>query len=134
MNNSNSNNNTREVLEHLGSSSDLYKLLRRKEKYSEFIDWTFEEHFKFFKSELAELEEWIKNNDIENIQEEFLDVIYMIWQISNKLNKEWFLDWIDTKKHSEKIYSRSPNLEAWEKISRETEDKVWYILKNKDKK
>jgi len=38
MNNSNSNNNTREVLEHLGSSSDLYKLLRRKEKYSEFID------------------------------------------------------------------------------------------------
>lgn len=121
-------NNTKEVIDIL-QNTDLYKLLRRKEQYSEFIDWTYKEHFKTLFDEIRELKEWIMKKDTKNIQEEFSDVIYMIWQLANKLNKDWYLKWLDFKNHSNKIYERSPQLKTWEKVSREKENIIWQINK-----
>ena len=121
-------NNTKDVRNHL-NGSELYKLLRRKEKYSEFIDWTYKEHFKTLNDELRELKEWVMKQDNENIKEEFMDVIYMVGQLANKLNRDWLLEWLDFQEQSDKIYKRSPQLKIWEKVSRQVENILW--IKNK---
>jgi len=122
-------NNTKETFNLLWDKN-LYELLRRKENYSEYINWTFKEHIDNLQNEIIELSEWIQKWDIKNIQEEFMDVIFMIWQLSNKLNKEWFLKWLDFKNQKEKILSRSPNLKTCNKVSREVENILWH--KNKE--
>lgn len=121
--------NTRETFEKIWNS-DLFELLLRKEKFSEYIDWTYEEHVDNLINEIQELKHWIKENDSENIVEEFMDVVYMVFQLSNKLNKDWLLDWLDFKNQKEKIFKRSPNLKQCTKISREIENKIWKLTKS----
>lgn len=111
------------------NNKNLYELLRRKEMYSEYIDWEYKEHISNFINEIKELEVAIDN--WKDIWKEFMDVIYMIGQLTNKLNRDWFLEDVDFKLQKDKIMSRSPNLKECKKISRETENKIRYALKSK---
>jgi len=122
-------NNTKQVQEII-NDKNLYELLRRKEKFSEFISWTYEEHFKCLINEILELQQEIQNN-WNWVSWEVADVVYMVWQLLNKMNQDWLLKNVSFKKHKEKIMWRSPNLKKCQKVSRETEDKTWYLLKNK---
>lgn len=108
----------------------LYELLRRKEKFSEYINWTYTEHFKNLISEIIELEHEIATGG-KWVQWETMDVVYMVGQILNKMHKDWFLDGMSFKTHKDKIMGRSPNLKKCEKVSRETENSVWKLLKSK---
>ena len=119
-------NTTKELFNKLWDI-DLYELLRRKEKYSEYIDWTFEEHFKNLTNEIKELQEEVDSGW--DIKSESLDVVYVLWMLLQKLIKEKDLN-LDFKEQKEKIFKRSPNLKKCEKVSRETENKIWKIIKN----
>lgn len=112
-------------------NKDLYELLRRKEQFSEYIEWTYEEHFNNLINEILELKTEVEINW--KVKSETMDVVYMVWQLLNKLNKDWLLKSIDFKEHKDKIIWRSPNLKQWRKISREEENKNWDILKSKQK-
>lgn len=121
---------TRQTFE-LVWNRDLYELLERKSKYSEYIDWWYEEHFKDLVSEVLELQKEVKINW--DIQWEIMDVVYVVAQLLNKLNRDWLLEWVDFWKHRRKIMWRSPNLKQWKKIPREIEQENWYKLKSKQK-
>lgn len=108
-------------------NKDLYELLRRKEQFSEYIEWSYEEHFKDLISEVLELQKEVELNW--NIQSEVMDVVFTVAQLLNKLNKDWLLKWIDFRKHKQKIMWRSPNLKQRQKISRDKENKIRHLLK-----
>lgn len=122
-------NSTKSVRD-LVSDLDLYELLRRKEMFSEFIQWTYTEHFKTLSNEIAELQAEIENG-WNGVKWEVMDVLYMVWQLLNKMHKDWLLEWVSFVDHKRKIMWRSPNLKQCKKVSRETEDRVWYLLKKK---
>lgn len=108
------------------SSSDLYELLRRKEKFSEYVDWTYEEHFEDVISELLELQREIYVKW--DIKWELMDAIYTFAQLLQKMEKDWLLD-VDFRSQKRKIFWRSPNLKRCEKVSRKVENEVWKTLK-----
>lgn len=112
------------------SNWNLFELLERKAKYSEYIEWTYEEHFKNLIDEILELQEEIKINW--DIQWEIADVVYMVWQLLNKMNKDWILN-PNFKQHKDKIIWRSPNLKQRQKVTRQIENENWYKLKSKQK-
>ena len=120
---------TRDTLDKV-LNSDLYELLERKAKYSEYIEWEYSEHFNNLISEIlelkAEIEIWW------DIKSEVMDVIYQIWQVLNKMNKEWLLE-TDFRQHKNKIMWRSPNLKQRIKVPRSVEQENWYTLKSKQK-
>lgn len=112
------------------SNWNLFELLERKAKYSEYIEWTYEEHFKNLIDEILELKKEIEINW--DIQWEITDVVYMVGQLLNKMNKDWILN-PDFKQHKDKIIWRSPNLKQRQKVTRQIENENWYKLKSKQK-
>ena len=112
------------------SNWNLFELLERKANYSEYIEWTYEEHFKNLIDEILELQKEIEINW--DIQWEITDVVYMVGQLLNKMNKDWILN-PDFKQHKDKIIWRSPNLKQRQKVTRQIENENWYKLKSKQK-
>jgi len=119
--------NTRKTTELL-QNKDLFELLLRKEKFSEYIDTDYNEQFTDLISEITELKkevlEWW------DIEWELMDVIFWLWQLICKLLKEWKIDSLNFKAQKEKIFKRSPNLKACKKVSREVENIIWQKTKN----
>jgi len=125
-------NKTKFIWDQINDSS-LYELLRRKEKFSWYIENDYQKYIKNTIDELLELQEWIENNNIDNIQEETMDVIMMVWQLINKLVSDDLIKELDFKKHKDKIIWRSPNLKPWNYIWLEEEHRLWQELKLKQK-
>ena len=109
------------------NSSDLHEILIRKANYSEYIDWEYSEHIQDAINELQELQEAILSKDKEEISKEWVDVIFTICQLVNKLLNDWIE--FDFKQHKDKILKRSPNLKKRIKISREEENRLWHLNK-----
>jgi len=108
---------------------NLYELLRRKEQYSWYQENDYQKYIKDTISELLELQEWIENNDWENIEEELMDVIMQIWQLINKLLNDWLINKLDFWKQKSKILKRSPNLKLGKYIWLQQEHYEWMKYK-----
>ncbi len=105
--------------------SEMFKLLKAKEQYSAYFDRPVEEQVTHLIDEAQELLEWIKNGNVDNIQEELKDVIMMVWTVTNKLMSTWMLDWFNLESQKDKVFERSPHIKLWEKVSAELEDILW---------
>lgn len=95
-------NNTRRTFEMIWNK-DLFELLLRKEKFSEYIEWTLEEHINNLINEILELKEECLEGK-ENIHWELLDVIYQTWQLVNKLLNDNLIENLDFKQQKSKIF------------------------------
>ena len=123
--------NTRKIKELL-QNKDLWELLSRKDKYSWYSENSYSKYIKDTVWELLELQEWIDNWDIENIEEEVMDCVMMFWQLLNKLMSDNLIDWLDFNKHKNKIVWRSPNLKPWKYIWLTEEHRIWQLTKQKN--
>ncbi len=117
------------------SMKSLFKLLLRKELFSNYIDRPILTQYKTFKNEVLELEEELSDpiNNKDKIQKELSDVIYTLFMNINNLVKEWVVDeqWLQNfgQEQSDKIYQRSPFLKENRKPTEEEEEKIWYETK-----
>ena len=123
-------NNTRKIIENIDVKS-RYNLLLRKEKYSHYIDKSLEEQIYYIQWELTELLNWIDNNNVENIREEILDIVYNTAQLLQSLFKKWVIDENLIKNSAKiqykKILKRQPQLqEQFKCINQEEEDLFFY--------
>jgi len=128
------NSNTRKIFETYKKEwKDLYEILLRKEKYSEYIEKTdIKDIIQFFKNEVDELLESILQEDKEEIKKELMDVIYMLNITILKLMDWNYLENLDNfwKEIKEKMIKRAPHLKTWKKITLEEEKKKWREIKN----
>lgn len=112
----------------------LYKLILRKEKYSNFIDRNLDSQIQCLVNESKELLEAIQLWDNTEAKKELCDIIYLTllvtsWMINSWILKEWEL-WIILKEHQDKIYKRSPQLLYQKKESISEEERLRKVGKS----
>lgn len=132
----NTKTNTRKVVENF-NFQEMYKLLSRKELYSEYTDKvSVSDQLVTVLSELKELHEEtekVENNSIEknnvNIRKELSDVFYTLSLSVISLLKKWLISEEDiktmTKENAEKLYDRCPMLLTGDKKPLDEERKIW---------
>lgn len=125
-------------------SIEFFKLLSRKEKYSEYIEKTpIKDQLITVLSELKELNEEVEKvvdkkieSNNENIRKELSDVLYTLFLSVTTMINQGILSMEDIKKmskeHAEKIYQRCPTLLSWDKIDLEEEKKRWKAIKKQN--
>lgn len=122
-------NITKEIFSLKPSMTELYKVLRRKELYSNFIDRDINTQYNSLVNEIKELQVSLLENNKEEVLKEFSDVIFVLWLFIQWLLKNWILTKEDLNSIPEiissKIYQRSPQLLYWKKESIEIEEDLW---------
>ena len=92
------------------------------------------EYFKFLKDEIVELEEALKKDDLDNIEEELGDVLWvtltliLICEREKKVQSEMLVDRI-----LKKFIGRKPWLLTNEKVTSDEAVKIWNEAKKKEK-
>ena len=124
---------TRKIFKNSPNWTEAYKLLMRKELYSNFIDRDIDTQFESVVSEVNELKEEIANKNSEEIVKELWDVIFVTLLAIQGLVKEGLITEEDISSiftnQSNKIYSRSPQLLSWDKVSVKEEERLWKHFK-----
>lgn len=135
--------NTKKIYKHF-DSMEFFKLLSRKEQFSEYIEKTsINDQLVTVLSELKELNDEVvkaKSNKIEanneNIRKELSDVLYTLFLSVTTMIKEGILTLDDikimSKEHANKIYERCPMLLSGNKIDLEEEKKIWKEIKKQN--
>lgn len=118
------------------NSTELYKLLARKEQYSEYTDKvpvskqlvTVLSELKELFEEVEKVENWeVEEN--EEIGKELFDVIYTLsLSIQSMVKKDYLKKekiQMMSKEWAEKIYDRCPMLLTWDKKPLDEERRIW---------
>lgn len=132
--------NTRKLAENF-DFKEMYKLLSRKEMYSEYTEKvSVSDQLVTVLSELKELHEEtekVENKNIEknniNIRKELSDVLYTLSLSIVSLLKNWLITEEDlktmTKENASKLYDRCPMLLTWDKKPLDEERRIWRARK-----
>lgn len=139
-NNHQEKTNTRKLAENF-DFKEMYKLLSRKEMYSEYTEKvSVSDQLVTVLSELKELHEEtekVENKNIEknniNIRKELSDVLYTLSLSIVSLLKNWLITEEDlktmTKENAQKLYDRCPMLLTWDKKPLDEERRIWREMK-----
>lgn len=119
---------SREIFESNPWLKSMFKLIARKELFSNFIDRDISVQYQCLKNEIEELNESIQLKDSDNIIKELSDVIFLLFLNTQKLLEQWIitkeqLNWMFSD-HASKIYQRSPQLLYWKKEDHNTEERL----------
>ena len=135
--------NTKQIYKQF-DSMEFFKLLSRKEKFSEYIEKTpIKDQLITVLSELKELNEEVEKvvdkkieSNNENIRKELSDVLYTLFLSVTTMVNQGILSIEDIKKmskeHAEKIYQRCPTLLSGDKIDLEEEKEKWKEIKKQN--
>ena len=135
--------NTKQIYKQF-DSMEFFKLLSRKEKFSEYIEKTpIKDQLITVLSELKELNEEVEKvvdkkieSNNENIRKELSDVLYTLFLAVTTMVNQGILSIEDIKKmskeHAEKIYQRCPTLLSGDKIDLEEEKEKWKEIKKQN--
>lgn len=139
-NNHQEKTNTRKLAENF-DFREMYKLLSRKEMYSEYTEKvSVSDQLVTVLSELKELHEEtekVENKNIEknniNIRKELSDVLYTLSLSIVSLLKNWLITEEDLKtmikENAQKLYDRCPMLLTGDKKPLDEERKIWRARK-----
>ena len=113
----------------------LIELLKLDRKESEWgRSFTMESSLKELKSEVEEIEEALKNNDIQNLKEEIGDSLGDLLFLAIIAEEKGLFSIKDSlKSMHERMKRRKPWLLKGEKVSKEEEQKIWDEIKRKER-
>lgn len=119
---------SREIFESNPWLQSMFKLISRKELFSNFIDRDIKTQYQCLKNEIEELNESIQLKDSDNIIKELSDVIFLLFLNTQKLLEQWIITKEQLNRmfsdHASKIYQRSPQLLYWKKEDHDTEERL----------